>query len=84
MNALAGLAVVVLLVAACSDGSSDPDPGAPGGQTEIDGGETGTDSGTTTPSVAGGGTTGGTSGGGTQGNQIPPGDTTPQTAQDTS
>ena len=71
----------VLLLAACGDdGGSDPDPGEPGSQSEIDGGEAGTDSDDTTPMTAGS-TAGGTTAGGTEGNQITPGETTPMTAQ---
>jgi hypothetical protein len=71
-----GLAVLLPLVAACGDDTSDPDPGAPGSETELDGGETDPDGSTTTePSdmTTGGGT-------GTEGNQLTPGETTPTTA----
>jgi hypothetical protein len=75
------LTVVLLLVAGCGDGGSSPDPGAPGGKSEIDGGETGTDDGASTSTSVVDQGMGGTSGGGTQGNQIAPGDTTQPTAQ---
>ncbi len=70
----AALALAALLVTGCGD-DTNPDPGAPGGETELDGGET--DGNGSSTSVDG---TGGTAGGATQGNQIAPGDTTTQTA----
>jgi hypothetical protein len=79
---LAAAVVAVALVAGCGDDAGgDPDPGPPGGETELDGGEAGVGNESTTTSTAVGGG-GGSAGGATEGNQIPPGDTTPMTAQD--
>jgi hypothetical protein len=77
---IAAPAVALLVaVAGCGDDSSDPDPGGVGGKTEIDGGETGNGSSTSTSIDTGDAT--GTMGGATQGNQIAPDETTPQTSQ---
>jgi hypothetical protein len=74
--------VAAVLAAGCGDDSSDPDPGGPGGETEIDGGEAGTDGGARTSTTVAAESPGETTtGGATQGNQIAPGDTTQQTAQ---
>jgi hypothetical protein len=80
----AGLAAAtVLLLAACGDDNGDKDPNGKGSKTELDGGEAGTDRGSTTlPGSAGSPSQdGGTTGGATQGNQIAPGDSTQQTSQ---
>ena len=74
-----GLGLTAVLVASCGDDTMDPDPGAPGSETELDGGETGTGSSSST--TAPDSTTGDQGGGGTEGNQIAPGETTPSTAQ---
>ncbi len=81
---MAALGAAAILAGGCGDDASDPDPGAPGSESEIDGGEAGTDGGTSTSTPAAGGAAGGTTGGATQGNQIAPGDTTEPTAQDSS
>ena len=54
-----GLGLTAVLVASCGDDTRDPDPGAPGSETELDGGETGTgsSSSTTAPDIAPGETT---------------------------
>jgi hypothetical protein len=73
------VAAGLLLVVGCSKSGSDP--GAPGGKTELDGGEAGTGGGSTSTTAPA--TTGGTTAGATQGNPQLPGETTLSTAQRT-
>ena len=77
-RAVVTLAVSAVLVGAGCSGSSNPDPGAPGAKSELNGGGPSSSSTSSTASTVGGG---GGSRGATSGNQILPGETTLETSQ---